>query len=611
MTEKIDKLVPDTSVLVEGLVSKKIKSKEIEPTTVIIHEAVMAELENQANTGRDIGFLGLEEIESVKNLCEKKKGFVVFKGHRPRAEEIKHARRGEVDALIRDLAQEENATLMTADKVQAKVGKAKNLKVILIEIEQLVSKLKIESYFDSRTMSVHLRENIKAAAKKGIPGKWEFVVIGKKELTRDELREISNEIIEEANVRKDGFIEIERKKSTIVQLGRFRIVITKPPFSDGWEITAVRPVKKMSLEDYKFSEKLMLRISGQAEGILIAGPPGHGKSTMASALAEFYASQNKIVKTIEAPRDLELSDAITQYSMSQGNPHEIQDILLLSRPDYSIFDEMRNTKDFNLFSDLRLAGIGLAGIVHATNPIDAIQRFVGRIELGVIPQVIDTVIFIKDGTINKVLSLKMTVKVPEGMTEADLARPVVAVSDFDTGKMEYELYSYGEETVVIPVGNSGGKSPIRKLATSSITEHFKKFSEKTRVEMVSDHKAIVSIPEKNIPRVIGKEGKNIEAIEEELGISIDIQPLSKRDSVQLEPGKSMEYSAKILRKNVMLEVDPDYANKPANLYVDGDFVMTVKIGKTGTIKISRKNKIGKLIMEALNSDGRVTLTIGR
>ena len=45
----------------------------------------------------------------------------------------------------------------------------------------------------------------------------------------------------------------------------------------------------------------------------------------------------------------------------------------------------------------------------------------------------------------------MSVKVPHGMREADLARPVVEVCDFIDGKSEYELYSYGEEVVVIPL----------------------------------------------------------------------------------------------------------------------------------------------------------------
>jgi len=58
----------------------------------------------------------------------------------------------------------------------------------------------------------------------------DFVKIREKELTQDEVQDISREIIEEADIRKDAFIEIERPGSTIVQLGPYRIVITKPPF---------------------------------------------------------------------------------------------------------------------------------------------------------------------------------------------------------------------------------------------------------------------------------------------------------------------------------------------------------------------------------------------
>ena len=108
--------------------------------------------------------------------------------------------------------------------------------------------------------------------------------------------------------------------------------------------------------------------------ILIAGAPGMGKSTFAQALATFYANQNRTVKTIEAPRDLILKDNVTQYAVSHGDLAEIHDILLLSRPDNTVFDEMRNTPDFMLYADLRLSGIGLAGVVHATTPIDANRK---------------------------------------------------------------------------------------------------------------------------------------------------------------------------------------------------------------------------------------------
>jgi ATPase len=297
-------------------------------------------------------------------------------------------------------------------------------------------------------------------------------------------------------------------------------------------------VKQLSMQEYNVSEKLSKRLSEQAEGILIAGAPGMGKSTFAAALAIFYAEKGKIVKTVEAPRDLVLPDKITQYAISYGSSQEIHDILLLSRPDYTLFDEMRNIEDFKLFADLRLSGIGLAGVIHATNPIDAIQRFVGKIELGVIPHVIDTVIFIKNGQIGKVLSLQMEVKVPSGMTEADLARPVVTVNDFETRRLEFELYSYGEETVVVPVKEQTGKKlGILKLLEEPIEKFFHRYADQVQVEVVSQNKVIVRVPEHSIAGIIGKGGQHIEKIEQELGIGIDIEELEGHSSGKKKKGR--------------------------------------------------------------------------
>jgi len=613
MKKTIEKLVPDTSVIIEGLVSSKIKKKELVPKTIIIHEAVLAELEHQANLNKTIGFLGLDELSRIKELSSKYNFEIVFSGKKPGAAEIKYAKLGEIDAMIRDLAYEESATLFTADKIQAKIAETKSIKLIYEKVEVLHKKLKLEKFFDATTMSAHLKENVEPYVKKGMPGNWEFVKVNDKKMTREDVQDIAREIIEEANIRKDSFVEIERAGSTIVQLGSFRIVIVKPPFSDGWEITAVRPVKRLSLDDYKISEKLLKRIDKQAEGILIAGAPGMGKSTFAQALAEFYSMKNKVVKTIEAPRDLILADNVTQYAISHGDAQEIHDILLLSRPDYTIFDEMRNTSDFQLFADLRLAGIGLTGVVHATNPIDAIQRFVGRIELGVIPQVIDTVIFIKNGEIGKVLSLNITVKVPSGMTEADLARPVVVVNDFETRKLEYELYSYGEETVVIPV-KSGDKKPSHGLAEKQIENEFRRYSGDAKVEMVSDHKCIVYVPEREISRIIGKQGKNISGIEKELGISIDIQELGKEQQLSKERGEQpskeeIRYEPTITKKAVVFQLDSKLKNKDVDIYIDDDYLLSAKAGKTGIIKIHKNNKIGRILTDALNMGDNVKVVV--
>jgi len=607
----VERIVPDTSVIIEGLLSRKIGENEIKTKEVIFHEAVLAELEHQANQGKAIGFLGLDEIKRIKDLTSKKSFQITFRGDRPRAVDIRHASLGEIDALIRQLAYDEDATLITSDKVQSEVALARGMKVIYFRPpEKSFKKLKLEKFFDEITMSVHLRENVMPYAKKGMPGKWEFKALRKKTLSQEEIQDISREIIEDAKLRRDSFIEIERFGSTIVQLDRYRIVITRPPFSDGWEITAVRPVKKLILQDYNLSEKLMNRIGKQAEGILIAGAPGMGKSTFAQALAEFYAQQDKIVKTVEAPRDLVLPENITQYSISHGDAQEIHDILLLSRPDYTVFDEMRNTDDFKLFADLRLSGVGMVGVVHATNPVDAIQRFIGRVEMGVIPQVIDTVVFIKDGTINKVLSLGMTVKVPSGMTEADLARPIVVINDFETGKPLYEIYSYGEQTVVVPVQETKDSSKgVHRLAAAQIANEFMKYSSDAEVEVLSDNKCVVYVPERDIAKIIGKQGKNIETIEKHLGMNIDIQTLgsSKPQKSETKDQQEVPYEMDMKKNSIIFSLDINMQHKDVDIYLDDTFLLTAKAGKTGLIKIKKNNEIGKSIIDSLNRGGKIKL----
>lgn len=601
---KIEKLVPDTSVIIEGVVSKKIESGEIAPEEIIIHEAILAELEHQANANKSVGYFGLEEIKKLKELS-KKLGFKMeFAGQRPRASEVKYARLGEIDSMIRQLAYESEAMLITADKVQARVAEAKGIKLMFIEVKIRPKKIKLESFFDEHTMSVHLKEGVHAFAKKGMPGNWTFEKISAKNIDYEEVKEIAKEIIEQANSRRDSFIEMDRPGSTIVQLGLFRIVIARPPFADGWEITAVRPVKRLSLSDYQITEKLKTRLENQAEGVLISGAPGMGKSTFSQALAEDYALKKKIVKTVEAPRDLVLPDEITQYAVSHGTPEEIRDILLLSRPDYTLFDEMRNTSDFLLFSDLRLAGVGMIGVIHATNPIDAIQRFIGRIELGVIPHVIDTVLFIKNGAVAKTFNVQMQVKVPSGMTESDLARPIVVVSDFETGKAEFEIYSYGEQTVVIPVQESF-KNPLQELAKKQIEREFLKYTDRMNVEFSSDNKVSVFVPEKYVASIIGKQGSNISQLEERLGIGIDIHVLEEQRKQKNEVPFDINYRG----NSIIITLDRKWVNKNVDLLVGGEYLFTVNVGKSGEIRIKKNNKLGKRIEQAVKYNEKISIVV--
>ena len=178
-----DKIVPDTSVLIEGILSKKIESNEIFPKEIIIHEASLSELEAQANTGKEIGFLGLEEIKKLLQLAKERKFLIKYLGDKPSLEDISRARKGGIDSLIRNLAFESGATLVTVDKVQALTAEAKGIDVILVKLDQPLKPLIIEKYFDDTTMSIHLKENCSPKAKKGVPGNWSYVKISSEILT--------------------------------------------------------------------------------------------------------------------------------------------------------------------------------------------------------------------------------------------------------------------------------------------------------------------------------------------------------------------------------------------------------------------------------------------
>jgi len=465
------KIVPDTSVIVDGRISKILRELKDKGVEIIVPEAVVSELEYQANRGRETGFDGLDELNSIRKMAEKSKGKITlrFYGESPKPEQIRRAKIGLIDELIRKTAEENDATLITSDKIQALVSEAKGIKVEYIGPKIKEIKPRIFDLFDSETMSVHLKENTPIFAKKGHVGNFKLVKIADK-ISREDMEDYAREIVEFSHSDPNGQIELEKKGVTVVQLGEYRIVIARPPFSDGFEITAVKPLVRTKLSDYGLSKKLLKRLETQAEGIFVSGAPGAGKTTFVQALAEFYLNKGKIVKTMEHPRDLQVPDVITQYSPLEGSMENTSDILVLVRPDYTVFDEVRKTKDFEVFADMRLAGVGMVGVTHANRAIDAIQRLIGRVELGVIPHIVDTVIFIEAGEIKEVYELKMVVKVPHGMREADLARPVIETRDFETGKPEYELYSYGEEVVVIPIREKLKKSTEPEELSFSLTK---------------------------------------------------------------------------------------------------------------------------------------------
>ena len=588
------KIVPDTSAIIDGKLMEEIdQGLEAE---IIIPEFVVDEVENQANKGLEIGFTGIEEIRRLREKASENEGISVeFTGRKPSMEEINLASSGRIDALIRDVAEEIDATLYTADIVQSKIAEAKGIEVVLIEKEDAPEELDIEKYFDDETMSIHLTQDARPKAKRGMPGNFKLENIGDDLMEKEELEDLIHNIMDVAENSEKGLIEMEGDGATVVQYGRYRIAMTRPPFSSAAEITAVRPVAKVGLDDYDLSEKLIQRLNQKAEGILVAGAPGHGKSTFAQALAEHYEDKNQVVKTMEKPRDLDVGPDITQYTALDESMENTGDFLLLVRPDFTVFDEVRRTSDFEVFSDMRMAGVGMIGIVHASEAVDAVQRLIGRVELGMIPQVCDTVIFIENAEVAEVYELEMVVKVPEGMVEEDLARPVIQIRKFEDSKPVYEVYTYGEETVVVPV-NEREESGAEKLAKEQIEHFLRGRVDNPQIEFISDNHIKMFVQEDEISQVIGKGGENIDELERDLGLNITVEP--KSQTLKSEVDFDIDESG----NSINIEVSESLSGKEVDVYDGDEFLFTATVGKSGTVSLTKDSDLAGRILSAYSRD---------
>ena len=598
-------IVADTSVIINGYLADQIESGSVRNSDIIIPQAVFDELQSQASNHKQQGFIGLEQIQKLNKLSDEFGLKIILKGSHPSTDDIRFAASGRIDALIIDIAKQNNATLYTSDNVQHLVAQAEDVQTVFLKPKIIHETLEFLKFFDNNTMSIHLKENQYPLAKRGKPGDFVLTKIGEDLLSKDYLTMISSQILSATNISDSSTIEISKTGASVIQHNDYRIAITYPPFSESYEITIVHPTVKLSLDDYTISEALMKRLTDRAEGILISGAPGSGKSTLASGLANFYHDQDKIVKTFESPRDLQVDAGITQYSKLDGSFDNTADILLLVRPDYTIFDEVRRREDFTTFSDLRLTGVGMVGVIHANSPLDAIQRFIGKIELGIIPNVLDTVVFVHNGDIEKVYDLELKVKVPTGMTESDLARPVIEIRNFEDNVLEHEIYTFGEENVIVPVTKRGEKAGIEKLAEDKIKDYFEKYDSNALVEILSENRVKVIVNEDCIASIIGRGGININEIEKFLKVHIDI--VAKDSELLSLTSHDLPFSFSESKTALLLTVDRGYTSMHVDIYTNDKFFASVKIGKKGQIKILKRSDIGRNLLNATNSQNDIRL----
>lgn len=456
----------------------------------------------------------------------------------------------------------------------------------------------LESLFDEQTMSVHLQINKHPQAKKWIPGNRSLVAWS--DITTKQERDwLLKELSDATTDWTEWFLEINRPSSKVIQYDRYRIVIVFQPVAKHAEMTIVRPLAKLQLDEYWLNQHIVTDLMNKWHWILIAWAPGEWKSTFAQAFIDELAKQKLIIKTIEAPRDLQVPDHITQYSFSHASHEELRDILLLSRPDVTIYDEVRNRDDFRLYADLRLAWIWLIWVMHATKAIDAAQRFLTMIDMGMMSQVIDTIISIKAWKIEDVLSLKQVVKTPAWMTADDLARPVIQVYSRLREELLYEIYTFSDNVIVMDMNelDIGPKDTwidsYAKRELEGVVR--KKLGIPVRVEVTWAKSIEIYIPEHEKPRVIGKWWSRISQLERELGLRIKVKSHEEADA---PTHSGIAYDINEIRRwrkvSLELSFDPEFAWKEIQCLI-WETMMTLTLNSQARIAIKKKRRVDHIL----------------
>ncbi|MCK5107171.1 MAG: PIN domain-containing protein [Nanoarchaeota archaeon] len=365
----INVLVPDTSVIIGGVVSDYIKKKILKAGKIIINEAVLSELEYQANSGRIVGEQGLKEVKKLRKICK-----VKFVGRKPLPHEIKNAKRGgEIDSLIRQTAFEEKGTLITADRVQGMVAEAKGIKCIFIECSKKVNGFEIVKLMGKTICKVCLREGEKGVFVKGSPGK--YVVERKRKVwTKNEIEEIFEQALEEISKINEGFMEVNKKGFSVVKYKDYRFMRTCKPVSNKVELIAIKKPKSKKIYDYKLNVKYIKEIA-DAECVFVVGDDS-GEKVLCESLLNYFGETLNVCSFVN-DFEILLDDKIMQYKRHVDN----LDVMKDSGKDYVYVGDLTGEDDGLLIKWLSDNNMKTVSFLKVGKLVDCVEKIINLVGL--------------------------------------------------------------------------------------------------------------------------------------------------------------------------------------------------------------------------------------
>ncbi|MEF8908424.1 MAG: ATPase, partial [Haloarculaceae archaeon] len=222
------------------------------------------------------------------------------------------------------------------------------------------------------------------------------------------------------------------------------------------------------------------------------------------------------------------------------------------------------------------------------------------------------------------------------LMEEDLARPVILARDFETGRPEYEIYTFNRQVVTVPLGQdegatgAGGGGPpesgVDRIAKQEVEREIRSVANgHVEVELRGRDRAVVWVEDGDISQVIGKGGGRISDIENRLGIDIDVRTFSERDGGrggsggggaggsgggdsggrQGSGGKVV--TPEVTSRHVIIPLE-GHAGETVEVQADGEYLFTATVSRGGEVQVSRGSAIAEELESAIDRGKTVTVT---
>ncbi|NCO84868.1 MAG: hypothetical protein COW47_01345 [Candidatus Huberarchaeum crystalense] len=442
-----NKYLLDTSVIINQKISELIKANSIPDHSIIIVPTIaLRELEHQANRKERRGYAGLEELQTLQDFAKSGKIELIYEDVLYTVGDVTSAKLGSLDDIIVKAAIRNNAILITADRVQSKVAAAQGCKTYFYDFSsnKFVSDfqtkepttLSFEEFFNKDTLSIHLIQDSFVFAKIRKNKKVNYIKISKNFLSYDEIKRIHHEI-----KNHPLFVSESADQNYILgKINEYRIIMTTPPLSVRLEIIVIKQRTIKTFAEYKIS-KQHTDFLINAKSVIIASEIGGGKTSFARALF-FKLSKcgtEKVAKILESQPEQIMCENINQYNKSTITTEDLKQLILSSRTDELLFDEIKTQEDVKLFADLRLANITTISTLNIADKVCALHFIFSNLPFIVAISVINAFVFLnKDGSIDEILVPKINIK------NSNLSVKIVDLN----GNARFECFKQQNELVV-------------------------------------------------------------------------------------------------------------------------------------------------------------------